>query len=231
MRAVEAGSALRSFLWAAPDAADARELVIDRSETHVDLPVFFDALDSFLLDDGENGRRAQAMVAASFALVHPENVDTPASVNDPSRSLAGDVRVLGTVQGVGSLALFAEAKQKLTHPEWVGQFVEEIKQKSPGGVGAYAALVNDRVRQRAKRASALPTWRSVLDETGVLMSLWENPADMVREAIVWSALAADDAVARFVGLYVRYLRHVDVDQRTIDDWLARAKAFGVAVVD
>jgi hypothetical protein len=54
---------------------------------------------------------------------------------------------------------------------------------------------------------------------------------MVREAIVWSALAADDAVARFVGLYVRYLRHVDVDQRTIDDWLARAKAFGVAVVD
>ena len=116
----EAAAALRSFLWAVPDARGAHGVKVDLFASRVDLEAFFDSLDAFLLDDGENGRRAQAMVAACLAMVHPDHVDTPRSVNDPSRTLAGDVRVVGQLAGPGRLALFAEAKQKLTSPEWVG---------------------------------------------------------------------------------------------------------------
>lgn len=227
----EAASALRSFLWAVPDAPDARAIKVDLDGSHVDLPAFFEALERFLLDDGENGRRAQAMVAASLAMVHPNHVDTPQSVNDPSRTLPGDVRVVDTANGSSMLGLFAEAKQKVTPPEWLDQFADEINNRGPGGVSAYGALVNKRVLARSRRAEPLPNWRDILRDKGVLMTVWDNPSDMVREALVWSGLNATAGVGRFVTLYAFYLRHVEVGEPTVQDWVGQAKDFGVAIVD
>lgn len=230
MSRLEAGEALRSFLWAVPEPVEDDAVVIDLAASRIDLAAFFDALDTFLLDDGENGRRAQAMVAAALALVHGQRVDTPRSVNDPSRSLAGDVRVVGG-SGSDRRVLFAEAKQKLTLPEWVSHFADEIRGKESGGVGAYAALVNARAMARSRRSAPLPEWRSILSQSGVLMTIWDNPADMLREALVWSALDVREGVGRFVELYVQFLRHVEVEQPTVDEWLQKAAAFGVVIMD
>ena len=223
----EAATALRSFLSAVPDPSTDARGRIDVVVGRLDLVAMFDSLDAFLLDDGENGRRAQAMVAASFALLHPDQVDTPRSINDPSRTLAGDVRVIGTLPDRGRLAMYAEAKQKYTPPEWVDQFATEIKEKDPSGTGAYAALVNERATARGRRVNELPHWRDVLRQSGVLMTIWNNPADMVRDAIIWSGLEVPEAVATFVDLYAKYLRHVEVEPSTVDDWIGRAAGFGV----
>jgi hypothetical protein len=231
MGKAEASAALRSFLWSVNDPAGIEIAGIDLAASRVDLVGLFASLDAFLLDDGENGRRAQAMVAACLALLHPEDVDTPRSVNDPSRTLAGDVRVVGKSARTGRLALYAEAKQKFTPPEWVSQFADEVKGKDPAGVGAYAALVNKRATARGRRAVELPDWRAVLKETGVLMAIWDNPADMVRDAIVWSALEVPEAVGRFVELYAEYLRHVEVEPVTVEEWLRLAAAFGIVFFD
>jgi len=223
----EAATALRSFLSAVPDPPIDVHWHIDVVLGRLDLVAMFDSLDSFLLDDGENGRRAQAMVAASFALLHPDQVDTPRSINDPSLTLPGDVRVIGTLPDRGRLAMYAEAKQKYTSPEWVDQFATEIKEKDPAGTGAYAALVNERATSRGRRVSELPHWREVLRQSGVLMTIWNNPADMVRDAIIWSGLEVPEAVATFVDLYAKYLRHVEVEPSTVDAWIGRAAGFGV----
>ena len=225
----EASAALRSFLWAVPDPQGGTRNRLDFGEARIDLVRLFDELDQFLLNDGENGRRAQAMVAAAFALVHPDNLDTPKSVNDPSRTLAGDVRVIGQTAR-GRLALYGEAKQKYTPPEWVEQFADEIKAKDPKGTGAYAALVNARATARARRVSVLPNWRDELRRSGVLLSIWDNPADMVRDAVIWSGLELPEAVGRFVELYADHLRHVEVEPATEQEWRERAARFGVVFV-
>lgn len=231
MSQAEAASALRSFLWAVPDAPDARAIKVDLADSHVDLLAFFESLERFLLDDGENGRRAQAMVAASLAMVHPNHIDTPQSVNDPSRTLPGDVRVVDAVNASSELGLFAEAKQKVTPPEWVDQFADELNERRPDGVSAYAALVNERVLARSRRAEALPGWREILRDKGVLMTVWDNPSDMVREALIWSGLNVTAGVGRFVTLYAFYLRHVEAGESTVQNWVHQAKVFGVAIVD
>jgi len=123
--------------------------------------------------------------------------------------------------------MYAEAKQKYTSPEWVDQFATEIKEKDPAGTGAYAALVNERATSRGRRVSELPHWREVLRQSGVLMTIWNNPADMVRDAIIWSGLEVPEAVATFVDLYAKYLRHVEVEPSTVDAWIGRAAGFGV----
>jgi hypothetical protein len=227
----EAAAALRSFMFAIPDSVLDEHASIDFAATQVDLLALFESLEAFLLDDGENGRRAQAMVAASFAMLHPDHIDTPKSVNDPSRLLAGDVRVVGTVPQRGRLAMYAEAKQKYTPPEWVDQFATEIKETDPTGTGAYAALVNERAMTRGRRVSGLPHWRDVLRDTGVLMSIWDNPSDMVRDAIIWSGLEVPEAVGMFVDLYARYLQHVEVEPSTVREWRLRAASFGVVFLE
>jgi len=227
----EAAAALRSFLFVVPDPVRDVHGLIDVAAMRLDLAGMFDTLDAFLLDDGENGRRAQAMVAACFAMLHPDHVDTPKSINDPSRSLPGDVRVVGALPHRGRLAMYAEAKQKYVPPEWVDQFAGEIKEKDSSGTGAYAALVNARATARGRRVSGLPHWRDVLRQSDVLMTIWDNPADMVRDAVIWSGLEVPEAVAAFVDLYTRYLRHVEVEPSTVDDWLVRAAKFGVAFLE
>jgi len=226
----DARFALRSFLYGVPDDEARGVLVATVVEGALDLNRFFTALDDFLLDDGESGRRAQAMVAAALALVHGDNVATAESIHDPSRSLPGDVRVVSLAEDGNPHALFAEAKQKVTEPEWIDQFATEIHAYAPGGTAAYGALVNDRAAARAKRIGALPDWRDVLHERGVISVIWTNPADMVRDAVVWSALDAHQAVVRFVEFYAKYLVHVETQPDTIDAWRRAAREFGVESV-
>jgi hypothetical protein len=223
----EARDALRSFLFTSPDAKQVTVLRASVAEGSLDLSAFFEALDTFLLDDGENGRRAQAMVAAAFGLVHGELVDTPRSINDPSRGQPGDVRVVRSGDGESPRALFAEAKQKTTPPEWVDQFADEIHAHSIGGTMGYAALVNARASVKGRRLSELPDWREVLKDRGVVSAIWTNPADMVRDAIIWSALDAHTAIVRFVELYASYLVHVETTPSTVEQWRLLAKSCGI----
>ncbi|MGC4175288.1 restriction endonuclease, SacI family [Demequina sp.] len=227
MTVAEARDALRSFLYATPDDAQRGEIIATVAEGALNLERFFASLGEFLLDDGENGRRAQAMVAAALALVHGDSVDTPRSVNDPSRGQPGDVRV--SVVGADGVqrALFAEAKQKVTEPEWIDQFAADVREYESGGVVAYGALVNDRAAAKSKRQAPLPSWHEVLESRGVISLTWTNPADMVRDAVVWSGLNANVAIARFVELYARYLGHVEAEPSTISNWLHVANGFGV----
>lgn len=225
----EAREALRSFLIAAPDPPTSDVFGASVGVQGVDLNALFEEIEMFLQDNAENGRRGQALTAACFALLHGDVVDTPQSIHDPSRTSPGDVRVVRSEPP--RLALFAEAKQKIVQGEALSSFATEVHAFDPQGVTGYAALVNERVAAagRARREVSLPHWRQILNDTGTLMAVWDNPADLIRDAIVWSALDVRTAVARLAALYEHYLMHVEVDQKTIPQWRAAAARFGVTL--
>ena len=223
----EAREALRSFLYAAPQAKDTSALGARIGAAGIDLPRLFSEVEQFLQDNAENGRRGQALVAACLALLHDDDVDTPTSIHDPSRTAPGDVRVMS--DGPPRMALFVEAKQQVVKGEALGSFAEGVHAFDAAGVTGYAALANRRIADagRLRREVSLPDWRAVLEETGVLMSVWDNPADLIRDAIVWSGMDVTTAVAQLTALYARFLRHVEVDQDTVPQWRDAAARFGV----
>ena len=227
MNQAEAKEALRSFLFAAPSPPAADMFGASVGVGGVDLALMFIETERFLQDNTENGRRGQALTAAAFALIHGEDVDTPKSINDPSRGAPGDVRVMR--EDEPRLALFAEAKQKVVQGDELSGFATEVRDFDATGVTGYAALVNRKTAAtgRSRQDLALPDWRTVLEETGMLMAVWDNPADLIRDAIVWSALDVTTAVARLSALYARYLHHVEVSETTIPQWRAAAERFGI----
>lgn len=227
MSQAEARAALRSFLYAAPNPPATDMFGASVEAGGVSLQSMFTEVERFLQDNSENGRRGQALTAAAFALIHGDGVDTPQSINDPSRGAPGDVRVLRAEEP--RRALFAEAKQKVVQGEALTSFATEVREFDASGVTGYAALANRKTvaTGRARQDLALPDWRSILDETGTLMAVWDNPADLIRDAIVWSALDVTTAVARLSALYARFLGHVEVDEKTIPQWREAAERFGV----
>lgn len=221
-------SALRAFLSQVPNAVGAGDLNAEIVEGGIDLRELFPSVERFLLDNSENGRRGQALVAACFALVHGKmHVETPESVNDPSRNTAGDVRVLDRESRKGH---YSEAKQRLIQAKDLSSFAEEVRGVDEVGTASYAALVNDsdRVRAAGSRIS-LPGWKEILDNQGVLMAIWESPANILRDAIIWSGLQIDDAVPRFAEFYAYYLDYVEVEADTLETWREFAETFGVVL--
>jgi len=224
MSAEEAGVALRDFMSGIPDSPNAQLVKVTASG--VSLPAFFEATEQFLLDNSEGGRRGQAFVAACFGLIHGDRVFTPSSVNDPSRNEPGDVRVTET--DPERLALFVEAKQKLVKAADVHSFAKEVRQHDPTGVAGYAALVNDQHASRSSLAG-LPSWQEILEKDSVLMRIWSSPAELLSEAIFWSALDIDSAAAAFSALFARYLVHVGVEVETAQAWRDAIAGCGVVL--
>jgi len=154
-------------------------------------------------------------------------VDTPTSIHDPSRTAPGDVRVMSA--GPPRLALFVEAKQQVVMGEALGSFAEGVRSLDAAGVTGYAHLANRRIAHAGplRREVTLPDGRVVLDQSGVLMSVWDSPAELIGDAIVWSGMEVTTAVAQLTALYARFLRHVEVDQNTVPQWREAAARFGV----
>jgi hypothetical protein len=218
----QAAAALRDFMTGIPDSPNAQ--LVKATASGVNLPALFEATEQFLLDNSEGGRRGQAFVAACFGLIHGDRVFTPTSVNDPSRSEPGDVRVTETA--TERVALFVEAKQKLVKAADVHSFAKEVRQHDPTGVAGYAALVNDQHASRSSLAG-LPTWQEVLEKDSVLMGIWSNPAELLGSAIIWSARGIDSAAAEFSALFARYLVHVGVEAETVQAWRDAVAGCGV----
>lgn len=211
-----AQGALDAFLLEVPDA---REVVTGEFEFNVDLApeIVLQAIETFLAGDAEHGRRAQAFVAACLSLVHDDDVWTPQSINDPSRRAPGDV----TVTSNGK-ALAAEAKWRTVTVTELSEFADTVSTRVPGATVLYGALVNEDSGKPVDNE-----WRAITRSRDALTAVYDNPARLFRDAVIWSALPFPAAVARFCTRYLHYLQHIAVHESTVSQWLATAKGLGM----
>lgn len=200
----QAESALDGFLLEVPDAPSV-ETVDYRALEYLSVPEVLLTVENFLIADTENGRRGQALVAACLSLVHGEDVETPVSINDPSRRTPGDVWLINDAS-----RLVAEAKQKTVRSSDIRSFAKEVGDRLPDGVAAYAALVN-----ADSKKPLGGEWRTISDTQGVLTAIYDSPAELLRDAVIWSGMAFTPAVTRLCGLLRRQLIHLDVSPSTL----------------
>lgn len=214
-----ARAALHAFLVEIPDAAMTvdGEFAIARS---IDPGELFHVVKTFLAGDAENGRRAQAFVAACLATVHPEKVDSPRSVNDPSRRAPGDAYA-----NQDGLALFAEAKWKTVTQADLEQFSKEVGMRAPGAIALFAALVN---ADSGKPVANLEA--EVTNNTGTLTAIYDSPEDLLRSALVWSGRPIDVAAAAFLGNFLQFLQHIEVAPTTVTRFKEAAASLDITFV-
>lgn len=215
----EARQALDAFLFEVPDAE-----VFSQSTFEVGDDIapseFLSIVERFLERDAETGRRAQAFVAACLALVHGEGaVYTPVSVHDPSRRAPGDASVTGDGK-----VLAAEAKWDTIRQANLREFSDAVAERTEGGTAMYGALVN----QDSGRPLA-DHWRDVTSATGTLTTIYDEPATMLRDAIVWSAKPFLEAVVEFFAVYRHFLQRLEVRPDTLDEWDDRADSLNIVV--
>lgn len=213
-----AQDALDAFLLRVPDFAKVHEVALGATRD-INPAEVFDAVTDFINADTENGRRGQALLAACLSLVHGDDVETPSSINDPSRNSLGDA----TIRQPGKL-LGAESKQRIVTAAEVRNTAKELHRREPNAALMYGAFVN---AEDGKPLSG--QWRDYTKETGTVVVVHDDPASLLRDAIVWSAMPFPIAVVSFATKFYLALAHIDVRATTLEEWLHAAAEFGVDV--
>jgi hypothetical protein len=208
--------ALDAFLVEVPDQAEhsALELLATRL---VKPEEAFVAIEEFIIADTEHGRRGQAFMVACLNLLHGDEVETPESVNDPSRTSLGDatLRTRDKLQGI-------EAKQKIVSASHVRDTAKQLAEKAQDATLEYGALVN---ALDGKPLAA--NWREITKATGVLTVIHDDPATLLRDAIVASGKPFTAALVEVCENYYSRLAYVGVKEATLREWLDVMETLGV----
>jgi hypothetical protein len=165
------------------------------------------ALERFLADDGEDGRRCQALLTAALATSFGDSVRS-GDIHDPSFRWPGDVQVIDG----GEPSVIGEAKHRNDVSESeVAAFVETLDRLNYTRA-IYFALGpgNDRLREveprLAERHDTLVKIVTSVEELLDLCFLWSHP---------W---VAPQFVDRFTRSYSQWLRNLGVKKSAVSHW-------------
>lgn len=219
MTSADVQAALDAFLVEVPDLSTVSALEMEA--TRIIRPEdAFVALEEFINADTENGRRGQAFMAACLELNHGTDVETPQSVNDPSRNSLGDatLRTSEKLQGI-------EAKQKIVTASDIRGTAKDLGNKVNDATLIYGALVNGLDAKPLARH-----WREITKATGVLTVIHDDPATALRDAIIATGRPFTPTLADFCSRYHERLAYVGVKEATLAEWLQVAAELGVLVM-
>ena len=228
----EAETALLSALLKAP----APEKRVDTVTTGRDaryplllsLVAFADAVTNFIALNSDDGRRAQAFVAACMEVTLPGRTTTPASIHDPSRTSPGDVKSLLAAGADDVGPWFVEVKDKVVRLTTVETFLKDVHDYDPEATAGYAALANTPQAEAAlPDKSRIPSGPDLTRSTGVAVVVWKSPLEILTQAVSWSGLPVSTALWLCAHAYLRWLDHIDTGKnRSLEEWRQRMQEWG-----
>jgi len=203
LREDEAVLALASFLRDRITAKDAAPS-IDLGHSSADLAKTIAACDRYLESGAESGKRAQALVAASFDLVF-DDVRT-ARVFDPSRELPGDVQAFHKLEPV----VAAEVRAKPVSYSDAVHFLRSVAAAGfPHALIAGFATVEGGVAELSRA-----TW----SENGAYVTVYTAFSDILLDALAWSRRPMHQLLADFPRSVVSRLKQLEVRDSSLALW-------------
>lgn len=201
----EALGALAAFLRVRFAAAREFERV-DLNGIVTGIEMLAKAASTYLAEDPEGGKRAQALVAAAYDLVY-EQVRV-VRINDPSRHYPGDVQAFA----LGRPVLAAEVRAKPMSISEVMRFSRSI---------ADAGISRGMVVAMAPSQSPLPRSEvrtQALREHGVFISVVESAEELLLGALAWSSRPLGSLLEGFPELMARRLEEIEVAPASTRRW-------------
>ena len=176
------------------------------------------AVSAFVLDDSENGRRAQAIVAGMMdVFAGPERVES-GRINDPSRRYPGDV----CVRSIDNPLVLEKAIEVRDKP--VSESDVRIFGRKCTDMGVHeAALVMVAINQPALDGEMLAVWANKIGIGITLFYTWDSFVD---QALFWAGKSKPIAAARAVGFIHQRLVAVEASTTAVNLWLSLAQGAG-----
>ena len=177
---------------------------VDLGHASAGLAKTLSACRSYLESGAESGKRAQALVAASFDLVY-DDVRT-ARVFDPSRTLPGDVQAFHKLEPV----VAAEVRAKpVPYADAVHFLRLAVAAGFPHALIAGFAGVEGAVAGLSRGAWA---------ENGVYVTVYTEFSDILLDALAWSRRPMPQLLDDYPQTVVRRLLQLEVEDRSLARW-------------
>lgn len=184
------------------------EGIVQLGNLSVDLGSFADRVKTFLIEDAEGGKRAQAVTAAVFSLAYSD-VRT-GKVNDPSRHLPGDVHVFVSDRCV----IAVEVRAKPVAQTEMLQFAAAC---SRSGI-PQCVMVALAPGQKAMDVGGI--WTRAWEEFEIVAGFVHGIHQLLSEALCWSRRPIDEAIQELCSSALRRLTDIQVADATIDRWVS-----------
>lgn len=165
------------------------------------------AIEAFVREDSEGGKRAQAVVAALFDVVVGKERVISDRINDPSRRHPGDVVVIDEE----TIEKAIEVKDKVATPSDIQLFVRKCIDK---GASDAAYVMVARTQPHLDEA-ALQVWSA---EFGIGLTLFHGWPDLVTQALFWAPPPRQEAAIVVAGRIRERLVGVEAHPESIGKW-------------
>ncbi len=210
--------ALAAFLRDRLRAAGATEALQLRGSGASDIAATIRAVDTYIHESAEGGKRVQALTAAVFDLVYDEVRTT--RVNDPSRHAPGDVQGLYN----GEVIAAAEARAKAVTLASASQFIRKVA--DAGIPHAVIAALAPGQQPLLRPSLALP-WR----ERNVIVTVAESAEELMVAALSWNDRPVPLLLESFPEYLLRRLHDLEARPESVRRWVHICEEAGLALPD
>ncbi len=170
------------------------------------------AINSFVTDNSEGGRRAQAIVAALMDLFAGEDRVHAGRINDPSRNVPGDVAVRDR-DNVSLWERVFEVRDKVVSREDLLLFITRCRD---AGVSEIAVVAVARDQQEVSLDGA----RSWAIERGISLTVFRTWDELLSQVLYWGPVPQALALKQLPELIYARLVELEVSSTGVDQWLA-----------
>lgn len=175
------------------------------------IPKFVEAVEKFVSQNSEGGKRAQAVAAGLFDVFAGPDRVTSGRINDPSRKYPGDVCVSSPTGLSWEKAI--EVKDKPVSDSDVRIFLAGcLKQKV-----TEAAILMVSSAQPALDNEGLQNWAA---ESGIGLTIFYGWQAFIDQVVFWSAIPKLLAIPQAVQFIEQRLSNVEAAQATLELWNA-----------
>lgn len=204
----EAQKALRAFLFVRKNLRP--HLIIETSNTKINLISLPKVLEEFVVRNSEGGRRAQAIVAGLLDVCYGEERVFSGRINDPSRSQPGDICIRSS-QNPLNYELAFEVRDKIVSLTDIHIFGNKC-----GKMGlSTCAMVAVAENQDEIDLESLSQWSL---KSGVRVAVFHGWQEFIGQALFWARPPEGDLIKLLVKQIGSRLRAVEVAPATLLDW-------------
>jgi hypothetical protein len=172
-------------------------------------------IDTFVRDNSDNGKRAQAVVAGLFdVFAGPENVES-GKINDPSRHYPGDVCVRAPpVEDAVEPEVWIKALEVRDKPVSMSEVMIFGNRCADLGVRE-AAVVMIGVQQQPIDEQALMKWSA---EAGLGLTLFRDWSSLVSQVLYWCDAPTPAAAVQALGFIYQRLIDIEASAEALALW-------------
>jgi hypothetical protein len=182
-------------------------------EAETSLATLAQVVQEFVIADPEEGRRAQAVLAAALGLVFGDDRVSTGSINDPSRHYPGDVFVANATD-TNSIIGLGEAKQRVILSSHMLVLCQAAREAEVPTVYYLAAHPKQDALQGAERLA--------IERYGISLLVFTSVSDLIVQTASWSFYGSDDAIRGFAEAFRERLVEMSARPSTITDWISVA---------